>query len=506
MISKVQSGDVFGIAGRSVTIETEINKRGFPGFTIVGLGNKSVAEAKDRVKSAAENSGLVFPVARIIVNLVPSHLEKSGSQFDLAILLGIMAAVGTVPKKSLDEYVVFGELSLTGTVSPVPGIIPLVDMALSQDFKYIIIPEGNWKSASLFNNNRILRVSTVKQCLAIIAGTESGKQKSAAHDGDGVNRCIVSNQSGPIHDTTPKPQELARIQGQETAKRALQIAAAGNHSILLIGPPGVGKTVLCQTLPHLMPPLTHQEIIDIARIYSSTQKPHTDNGGTITRPFRAPHHTITPQALIGGGQKPIPGEVTLAHNGVLFLDEFGEFPTRSIDMLRQPIESGVVDLVRTNYSVRMPARFLLAIASNPCPCGFYGDSHKQCTCTQAMLDRYRKRFSGPIMDRVALVIVMQRESGYESITTQLNVTPYGVNTKHDAISTPACTQNPELSFAPGAQKLLNTAVKAKNLSHRKFQVIVDVSRTIAHLESSDTIKSRHIAEALQLCIASCFTY
>jgi len=390
MMAKVTAGTTVGLQGVLVQVEVDVSGKGFPTFTIVGLPGKAIDEAKDRVRTAITNAGYEMPDSRLTVNLAPADVPKSGSVFDLAIALGILIASGVLPQKEIVPYMVLGELSLEGEVRGISGVLPLVLLAREQGIHHILLPSINTKEASVCEDVTLYPVQTLSHVIAHI-----------------LQKTIISpHVPSPEGLTSPSEASLydfSHINGQEQAKRALEIAAAGFHNLHMKGSPGAGKTILSRSFPTILPPLEKQEMLEVAKIYSITSglTPSLFHG---VRPFRAPHHTTSRVGLIGGGSNPSPGEISLAHRGVLFLDEFPEFPRHVLESLRQPLEDGIVTVSRASGSLTFPARFLLLAASNPCPCGYFGHPKHPCKCVPGLILRYKKRLSGPLLDRIDLHI------------------------------------------------------------------------------------------------------
>ena len=504
MLAKSQTSAVVGLDGFIVEVEVDISP-GLPSFTIVGLPDTAVQEARERVRAAVRNSGCEFPMRRITVSLAPADLRKAGPAYDLPIAVALLLSsrqVASLPDSSL----FLGELSLDGTLRHTHGVLPMVVVAREEGFQRVFVPSDDSREAALVEGVEIVPVSSLSELVTHLRGTEQIEPVSRATGptGDGDD----------AHDGVSGGVDMADIRGQEHAKRALEVAAAGGHNVLMSGPPGSGKTLLARSLPSILPPLTHQEAIDVTKIYSVSGLLPSTSPLIGERPFRAPHYTISNAGLVGGGRIPRPGEITLSHRGVLFLDELPEFGHTVLEVLRQPLEDKIVTISRAQGTLTFPANFMMVSAMNPCPCGFYSDPGRECTCTPGAVSRYRKRISGPLLDRIDLFVEVPRVE-YEKL-----VEPTGAETSA-RIRTRAeqargvqrrryqetkTIVNAEMGpvevwtfckLEESAQGLLQAAMKQMHLSARGFHRVLKVSRTIADLADAETIGIAHLAEALQ---------
>jgi len=499
MLAKVLSCAVVGLEGAIVEVEVDISP-GLPSFTIVGLPDAAVQEARERVRAAIRNSGCTFPMRRIVVNLAPADLKKAGPAYDLPIAVGILLSSEQV-YADVSQTIILGELSLDGSLRHTNGILPMVAVVHQEGLSNIIVPDADAGEASLVEGTKIIPITSLSQLVSYFRGEISPPEYK----------------SGEVQEYIPPPSsttDLAYIKGQEHVKRALEVAAAGGHNIIMMGPPGSGKTLLARSLPSLMPPMTNEEALEVTKIYSVSGLLPSDTPLIRQRPFRSPHYTISHAGLVGGGHWPKPGEISLSHRGVLFLDELPEFGRSLLEVLRQPLEDKVITISRAQGSATFPANFMLVAAMNPCPCGYYGDPFRQCTCPPSLVSRYQRRISGPFIDRVDIFVEVPHidyekladdRLGEKSDKVQARVKA-ARSLQRERFDGTELTCNAEMTptevrdfcqAEESAQGLLKTAMKQLYLSARAFHRILKLARTIADLENTDIIKAHHVAEAIQ---------
>ena len=501
MLARVFSCAVIGLEGVIVEVEVDYSN-GLPAVIIVGLPDAAVQESRERVQTAIKNAGLNFPRHRVVVNLAPASVRKEGPAYDLPIALGVMVLAGFLPQEAIENTIVVGELSLDGIVRHTRGVLPMAATARANGFKRMFVPEVDAPEAALIPDLEIIPVKTLADLYKHLSGRRLIEPYQPSSD-ELVSLFI--------------PTDFGEIKGQEHVKRALEVAAAGGHNVLLVGSPGAGKTLLARAMPGILPEMSIEESLDVTRIYSVADQLPAGTPLIRHRPFRAPHHTISHAGLVGGGNIPKPGEISLAHRGVLFLDEFPEFGTRVLEVMRQPMEDKVVTISRAKGSLTFSANFQLIAAMNPCPCGYYGDTQKPCTCAHALVTKYQKRISGPLLDRIDIHIEVPRVD-YEKLSgdrvgessecirarvqTARNIQQkrFSNNESTDII----CNADMRVGeirqyckLPEDGQRLMRAAMTQLNLSARAYHRILKLARTIADLAGCEEIQSVHLAEALQ---------
>ena len=499
MLAKVKAAAVIGLEGHLVDVEVDISS-GLPAMTIVGLPDAAVQEARERVRAAIRNSGYTFPMKRIVVNLAPADLKKAGPSYDLPIAFGILLSSEQVSADA-SQSIFLGELSLDGSLRHTNGILPLVAVAKEEKIADVIVPEVDAGEASLIDGAKIIPITSLSQLVSYFQGEIPAPEYKAEE---------VRDYTSPTSTAT----DLAYIKGQEHAKRALEVAASGGHNLIMFGPPGSGKTLLARSLPSILPPMTTDEALEVTKVYSVSGLLPPDTPLMKQRPFRSPHYTISNAGLVGGGHWPRPGEISLSHRGVLFLDELPEFGHSLLEILRQPLEDKVVTISRAQGSVTFPSNFMLVGAMNPCPCGYYGDPFRRCTCPPSLVSRYQKRISGPFIDRVDIFVEVPHIDYEKLADDRLGEQSEKVQARVEAARSrqlrrfagTRLTCNAEMTPAEvrefcqvedSAQGLLKAAMKQLYLSARAFHRILKLALTIADLENSDIIKAQHVAEAIQ---------
>lgn len=501
MLSRVQSASTLGLNGKKIEIEVDMTQ-GLPGITIVGLPDTAINEAKERIRLGLKNSGIILPQKRFVLNLAPAEVKKIGTAYDLPMAIAILKALELIQFPEQD-YIILGELGLDGGVRAVQGILPITVYAKENNIPNLIIPASNAKEASLVEGVNILAIKHIQEIIDHFdTKIKTTIQPTAKYD------YIPTAHISDI--------DMSYIRGQKLAKRALEIAAAGAHNVLMTGPPGAGKTLLSRTIPTILPMMDREEVLEVSQLYSIAGNLNSEQPLIISRPFRAPHHTASSISLIGGGSFPKPGEISLAHRGVLYMDEFPEFPRLVLESLRQPLEDRIITISRAQGSLTFPADFMLIASQNPCPCGYLTDNDRECICSQAQIVRYQQKISGPLLDRIDMII------NIEKVKTEELIQPSGVleesseeirkrveqareiqrqrfkNWNIKTNSSMNIKQIQEICILDKpSQQLLSQAVNKMNLSARAYNRILKISRTIADLSNSTDINITHIAEALQ---------